>query len=239
MKSPGAARARVWRCSFAIPPLMGVQGHMASLLYSLAGAAAGYATLWLVVELGKKVFGKKRIVLEKAEPFTWTRDGDDADLVVGDDVMRWSDLFSRESDRLLMKCKNAIIAEKRHENLTLTFYYDRVLADADEIKLEEQDTISGTVTEITIPREAMGFGDVKFIAAIGAFLGWQAVFFTIMSASVIGALIGLLGIVLGRREWSAKIPFGPYLALGALIWMFTGPELVTWYLRSMSPGTPF
>ena len=77
--------------------------------------------------------------------------------------------------------------------------------------------------------------DVKFIAAIGAFLGAGAVGFTVMSASSIGAVVGMLSIALRRREFSAKIPFGPYLALGALIWIFCGPELVDWYLRAVTP----
>ena len=82
----------------------------------------------------------------------------------------------------------------------------------------------------------MGFGDVKFIACIGAFLGWKAVVFTIMSASMFGAVIGVATIAIGRREWSTKIPFGPYLALGALLWLFAGPELVRWYLHvALSP----
>ena len=82
----------------------------------------------------------------------------------------------------------------------------------------------------------MGFGDVKFIAAIGAFLGWKAVIFTIMAASTVGAMVGVATIAAGRREWSAKIPFGPYLALGALVWLFHGPELVQWYWTLMLPA---
>jgi leader peptidase (prepilin peptidase)/N-methyltransferase len=224
--------------SFALPQMMNADSRTMSLLWSFFGAALGYGLLWLVVELGKKAFGKKRIVLEKAEPFTWTRDGDDADLKVGAETMRWSDLFSRESDLLLMICPEATVEKKRYENLTLRFHYNRVLADADEYLLEKLDVISGTMTEFTFPREAMGFGDVKFIAAIGAFLGWQAVLFTIFGASMIGALVGLITISLGKREWSAKIPFGPYLALGALVWIFAGHEIVSWYLRLSMPSNP-
>ena len=119
--------------------------------------------------------------------------------------------------------------------MTLTFFYNRVIVKGAEFPLDKLDMISGTVSEVTIPREAMGFGDVKFIAAIGAFLGWQAVFFTIMSASVVGAFVGVAAILAGKREWSAKIPFGPYLALGALVWLFAGREIVNWYLHRFSP----
>ena len=103
-------------------------------------------------------------------------------------------------------------------------------------ELNKLDTISGSVKAVTIPREAMGFGDVKFIAAIGAFLGWKAVLFTVMAGSSFGAIIGLATIAVGKREWSAKIPFGPYLALGALVWLFAGPQLLAWYWSLSQPA---
>ncbi len=222
--------------SLAIPSMMGVDSHLMSFLWSAAAAAAGYAALWLVVELGKKAFGKKRIELEKPEAFTWTRHGDDAELVAGEETMKWSDLFSRESDVLIMHVTEAKIGEKTYGETTLTFYYNRLLVESDEYELDKLDQLSGTVTGMVIPREAMGFGDVKFIAAIGAFLGLRAVFFTIMTGSVIGAVIGLLMIAIGRREWSARIPFGPYLALAATIWIFFGPELLDAYWNWVQPG---
>lgn len=221
--------------SLLIPSMMGVESHLMGLLWSAAAAAAGYCTLWLVVEAGKKAFGKKRIELDKPEPFTWTRHGDDADLVAGADTMKWSDLFSRDSDLLIMHVTQASAGEKSYGETTLNFHCNRLQVEADEYELDKLDQISGTVTGMVIPREAMGFGDVKFIAAIGAFLGLRAVFFTIMSGSIIGAVVGLLMILIGRREWSARIPFGPYLALGAVIWIFFGPQLLTAYLNWIQP----
>ena len=222
--------------SLAIPTLMGADSNLIAAGWSLAGAAFGYLLLWGVVELGKKLFGKKRVVLEKAESFTWTRHGEDAELQVGDDKQPWSEFFARESDMMLMQCEAAEIDGARFENATLEFHYDRVRVGEKKWELGKLDTIAGSVKEITIPREAMGFGDVKFIAAIGAFLGWKAVLFTIMAGSTFGAIIGLATIALGKREWSAKIPFGPYLALGALVWMFAGPEILAWYLAFSQPA---
>jgi leader peptidase (prepilin peptidase)/N-methyltransferase len=86
-----------------------------------------------------------------------------------------------------------------------------------------------------IPREAMGRGDLKFIAAIGAFLGWRGVLFSIFAGSLFGSIVGLTSVLFKRRAWSAKIPFGPYLALGALTWMFFGNSLVAWYLDLLVP----
>ncbi len=79
--------------------------------------------------------------------------------------------------------------------------------------------------EVVLPREAMGFGDVKFMAAIGAFLGGQAVVFSLMISSVIGSVVGLLLILFRKREWSQRLPYGPYIALAAAIWIFGGKHL--------------
>ena len=112
---------------------------------------------------------------------------------------------------------------------TLQFHYNRLQIGEESFPLDQVDRISGVVRELQIPREAMGRGDLKFLAAIGAFLGWRAVLCSIFAGSLAGSVVGLTSMLLGRREWSAKIPFGPYLALGALVWMFFGARLVAWY----------
>jgi len=270
--------------SFAVPALQDQTSNLVSGLWSLAGAAIGYATLWVVVELGKIAFGKKHFAPRSIMPFTWRRrvvttpqgDVSDADLVVGDigwkeqpkpsfiagvaetfrsllesfrllkpkaqergESWEWSETMSyRESDRLIMKCPKASIDGEEFQDVELVFSLNQLKIGDRTWELEKVDLIEGEVASVIIPREAMGFGDVKFIACIGAFLGWKGVAFTIMSASSIGAVIGLLTIGIGKREWSAKIPFGPYLALGALIWLFIGPELVNWYWAMTFPPAP-
>jgi leader peptidase (prepilin peptidase)/N-methyltransferase len=85
---------------------------------------------------------------------------------------------------------------------------------------------------LVIPLEAIGFGDVKFIAAIGAFLGWQAVLFALCVGSIIGCAAALAGIFLARDKTGARVPFGPFLALGATIWLFGGEEISKSYFLS-------
>jgi len=78
----------------------------------------------------------------------------------------------------------------------------------------------------------MGFGDVKFMLTLGAFLGWPGALFSIGAGSVIGAFAGVLLLAAGRLGEAGRIPFGPYLAAGALLWIAAGPDLVRWcFLR--------
>jgi leader peptidase (prepilin peptidase)/N-methyltransferase len=221
--------------SIAIPQLMSTDRRLMALLISAGSAALGYALLWLVLEGGKLVFGKKRIRLDKPTAFTWTRHGEDADFVVGDEKSLWSDFFAREKDELLLHCNSARIGECAFTEVTLRFRYNRVEVGSENFELDQLDEISGTANEIEIPREAMGRGDLKFLACIGAFLGWRAVLFAIFAGSLYGSVIGLITLVLGRRVWSLKLPFGPYLALGAITWMFCGESVVRWYQTFLRP----
>ncbi len=216
--------------SVALPAMMQTSSRLEALGLSVAGAALGYGLLWLIVELGKLAFGKKRHTFPEPEKFSIQQEGEQIFLSVGEEKLPWEEIFYRlEKDVLVLDCTKAVVGPKEIENTIITFYHDRAMIGADTLPLEHIESVSGTLRAITIPREAMGFGDVKFIAAIGAFLGWKAVLFTICSASVIGCVAALAGVFIARDKAGSRVPFGPFLALGGAIWIFGGEKLWDWY----------
>lgn len=77
--------------------------------------------------------------------------------------------------------------------------------------------------------EGMGMGDVKMLAMLGAFLGWKAVLVTVILASFTGALVGMAMMASQRGGMKYALPFGTFLALGAVAAMFVGDPLIAWY----------
>lgn len=84
-------------------------------------------------------------------------------------------------------------------------------------------------------REAMGMGDVLLMGAVGAVFGPVAVLVTMVLSSVFGSVVGLAGAFLGGKgpKRFVEIPYGPYICLGCLAWMFAGEEIVRWYLGTL------
>lgn len=79
-------------------------------------------------------------------------------------------------------------------------------------------------------KEGMGFGDFKLLGAIGAWLGWKMLPLVILLSSFVGALVGVVLIVLARRGREVPIPFGPYLAAAGVIALFWGDAILERYL---------
>jgi leader peptidase (prepilin peptidase)/N-methyltransferase len=85
-------------------------------------------------------------------------------------------------------------------------------------------------------REGMGGGDIKLLAMIGAFLGWQNVLVTLVLGSLSGALVGIGLILVRGDDRKVPIPFGPFLAAAAVCALFFGAPLVRWYLHLAIPS---
>jgi leader peptidase (prepilin peptidase)/N-methyltransferase len=85
-------------------------------------------------------------------------------------------------------------------------------------------------------KPAMGHGDTKLMAAIGCFCGWESVFFTLVCASFLGSIIGITAGILSGKGWrNYYIPFGPFIAGGALIWIFWGQDMWDAYFQMITP----
>ncbi len=188
---------------------------------SLFGAGAGFAVLFAVVELGKLAFGKKRIDLEPAEDFEIGGTPEAPRLKIGGEDWDLADVFYRPSDTLEIHLRDGGVWR-----LTA----DGVGRDGGVAGYGEAAGWRGTACAVVVPREAMGFGDVKFMLVLGAFLGWPGAVFSIAAGSVIGAAVGTVQLAFNRLGEAGRIPFGPYLAGGALLWVAAGPEFVRWYI---------
>ena len=83
--------------------------------------------------------------------------------------------------------------------------------------------------QLVTGKEGMGGGDIKLLAMIGAFIGWQGVCFTIFIASATGSLIGAVLMLFAQKDLKFAVPFGPFLSIGAIAYLFFGHELIFWY----------
>jgi leader peptidase (prepilin peptidase)/N-methyltransferase len=84
-------------------------------------------------------------------------------------------------------------------------------------------------------REGMGMGDVKLMALIGGVIGWQGAIFTLFTAALYGTLAGALAMIRSGQGLKTAIPFGPFLASGAVTYLLTGPELLRLYQQGCHP----
>jgi len=78
-------------------------------------------------------------------------------------------------------------------------------------------------------REGMGGGDIKLLAMIGAWMGWRSLPLIVLISSLTGAVIGSIFILFTGKGYRVRIPFGPFLSLGALFYLFFGSEFAKWY----------
>jgi leader peptidase (prepilin peptidase)/N-methyltransferase len=229
--------------SFFLPQLMGVHSHLVALAYSFASAAVAYLILWTILEIGKKVFGKKKICFDEPQILELLENKTHFLLQLGEEFLPLEELFSRTSDRIVAKATWLEIAEKKYASQTLIITPDHVhisepafnVADLPQYvasastsnlncpkatwTLEEALPLRCMITQITLPREAMGFGDVKFLACIASFLGMKGALFSLFGGSILGAITGCILLLATRGRLGKKLPFGPYLAVGALLWM--------------------
>jgi leader peptidase (prepilin peptidase) / N-methyltransferase len=222
-------------CSVAVPAVQGEASRLAALLQSLVGAAVGGAMVYLILRGGKLVFGrhKRELLPDTRVIFTETS------LVLPDEEIPYEELFYRKADCITFEARRLELVDRGYKVASVRLTKEKLTINDEELNPENVPHMEALVDRIIVPREAMGLGDVKFMAAIGAFLGWKATVFSLLLSSIIGAAVGVTLIVLRKQEWSSRLPYGPYIALAAVSWVFGAGRLVAWWLQNpVLPGMP-
>lgn len=233
----GLVACMVWP---KLPMLAGVTGNwMAGLKQGAIGWGVGFLGLAVVVELGKLAFGRRAMKFEK--PVAWhlkepVNDEDPMYFVIDGEEVAWWDIFSRKSDKLLVETTDIRVSGESVGGGKLIIRELEVhLPDGTVHHLSKIRSLDGMATSTVIPREAMGMGDVHLLGMIGAFFGWAGVFFSLFGA----CMFAIIAAMIGRIGFGKQLPFGPFLAMGAVAWMLGAWKLWAWYLEALGPGQLF
>lgn len=205
-------------CSFAVPVLHGVTKTGASLQESFWGIVAGAGIVYAILRGGKLFFGRQKLELGSPCKVIFTETA----VVLPEQEIPYEEVFYRKSDVIQLEATMVELADRCYRNVSVQLAPTKLRIDEEELDPEVVPYMEAVTEQLVVPREAMGLGDVKFMAAIGAFLGWQGVVFSLMVSSIIGSVVGIGLILLGKRAWSSRLPYGPYIAAAAAIWVFGG-----------------
>ncbi len=211
--------------SFVFPSSLEIASATAGLLTALSGAMTGYLLLWGVLEVGKWAFGKIRLGWDSPREFCFSYKGESSLFECAGEIWRGEEMFVRKNDELMIETDFWKLSDDVKGSGVIRLRKGYLLNSQGNTPINEGQKILGSATSVSIPREAMGWGDVKFLAAIGAFIGVPGVLFTLFFASLFGALIGACILLFRQCHEGMPIPFGPFLAMGTLAWIFGGQTL--------------
>lgn len=208
-------------CSALLPQLHEQKLAGAGVFQSLLGIAVGAALVYFILRTGKLLFGRQRVELAGPARIFFTETA----MVLPDKTIPYAELFYRKSDAIELQAQSVQAGNRSYKNVLLRLTSKHLKIGDDTFSPDQVPHMEAVGSEIVLPREAMGLGDVKLMAAVGAFLGWQAVVFSLIASSLIGSFVGVGLVATRRSEWSARLPYGPWIALAAAIWIFGGSHL--------------
>jgi leader peptidase (prepilin peptidase) / N-methyltransferase len=212
--------------SMFVPALHQASSLAGGMRESLVGIGFGAGLVYFVLRAGKLIFGRQKVVLPADARIQF---GEHA-VHLPDKDIPYEDIFYRESDAIKLEARVVELVDRCYRDVPVRLSPHKLRIGDEELEPERVLHMEVVSSQIVLPREAMGLGDVKFMAGIGAFLGWKAVVFCLMISSMLGAMVGVALIVMRKQAWSSRLPYGPYIAAAALLWIFGGRELVSWWM---------
>ena len=221
--------------SFFLPQLQNVHSHGAGILWSAVGAMAGAGIVYGFSRLGKLMFGRQRLKWPVLSKISFT----ETCLHLPDKVIPYEEIFYRKSDTIVLQARTAELIDRGYEDVTIKLSPAALSIGDEKFNPDDVPHLEAESGQIILPREAMGLGDVKFMAAIGAFIGWPGAVFSLFVSAIIGLAVYAPLILLKRREWSSRMPYGPYIAMAAVIWVFNvadGRKLFLEFIQMMAGG---
>jgi leader peptidase (prepilin peptidase)/N-methyltransferase len=206
--------------SFFLPSLHDANSFGAGMLRSVIGIIAGAGVVYAILRLGKLLFGRQKLKLPAETKIVFS---ETCVHLPGREIL-YEELFYRKSDVIVLQARTVELIDRGYKNVTVRLSPAALKIGDEEIAPDDVPYLEAVSAEIILPREAMGLGDVKFMGAIGAFIGWQGAVFSLAVSSFIGAAVGVALIVMRKRAWSSRMPYGPYIAVAAVIWIFGGKK---------------
>lgn len=219
-------------CSFVVPALQGQVSHGEALKQSVIGIALGAGLVYSIVRLGKLFFGRQTIELPPHSRIVFTETA----VQLPDREIPYEDLFYRQTDTIEVNALTVELVDRCYKDVIVRLTPVTLRIGDETLNPEEVPHLEAVSAAIVLPREAMGLGDVKFMAAIGAFLGWKGVLFSLAASSVLGSAVGVTAIALKKQNWSSRLAYVPYISMAAAIWIFCGKQLVGWWLETVRSG---
>jgi len=187
-----------------------------TLFYSFLAAVVAGGGLLLVGEVVKRVIKPHVVISPTAGNFFVSSSPDSSSRIQVGHMVDVTDIVG-------------VVKTNNSEKEVAADFYGKVT----KILVRDGEHVESGQPLVHVRKEALGMGDVKLLAVIGAFLGWKLVLLTILLSSLVGLIGHVLLVVVGKSEWRAEIPFGVYIVPASLISYFWGNELIMWYVSTV------